>query len=173
MKEIEIKLRIKNENELRRAIIKIADFDREYEKNDEYYIKDDFIIRVRDDYPETYVTYKVRKVVNNTEVNDEFEMTVSSKRMFIDLLLQSGYKLYYKKQKKGYSLKSVEGINFDISSVNDLGMFLEIEKVVDEKVSTEDTIKELKEIMNFLNLNENQIETKSYAALILESDKRW
>lgn len=172
MKEIEIKLRIKNENELRRAIIKIADFDREYEKNDEYYIKDDFIVRVRDDHPETYVTYKVRKIVNNTEVNDEFEMTVSSKKMFIDLLIESGYKLYYKKQKKGYSLKTIEGITFDISSVNDLGMFLEIEKVVDEKVSADSTIEELKEIMKFLNLNEDQIETKSYAELILENNKK-
>ena len=51
-------------------------------------------------------------------------------------------------------------------------MFLEIEKVVDEKVSTEDIIKELKEIMKLLNLNENQIETKSYAELILDNDKK-
>jgi len=88
--------------------------------------------------------------------------------MFIQMLTLAGFNSYYKKEKIGYSLKTVEGIVFDISNVNDIGKFLEIEKLVEED-KIEETIKELKEIMISLGLSEDQIETKSYAKLILES----
>lgn len=170
MKEIEIKLRISDEFSLRRALVKIADFNKEYIKKDEYYIKDDFVVRIREDYPETYVTYKTRKIENSVEVNQENEMTVSSKKIFLDLLKEMGYKEYYKKTKTGYSFKTIEGIIFDVSKVNDLGTFLEIEKVVEDEIDTSKVINELKSIMTQLNLSEEQIETKSYAKLILEKN---
>lgn len=167
MKEVEVKVRIVD-TEAQALIAKLdktTSGRRDFNKVDEYFKKDEFIVRCRKDGNKTYVTYKNRVVTNNTEVNDENEMEVSDGDMFINILKMSGLAHFYSKVKNGFSCK-LDGFTLDFSKVNDIGYFLEIERLVpDEAVS--DTIIAIKEIMKTLNLSEDDIDTRPYSKLIL------
>lgn len=168
MIEVEIKARINDLENIKKKLEHNAKLKRQYNKNDVYFKKEDFIVRIREDQ-QYVVTFKTKKIEDCMEVSEENEFVIENENVFIKMLQVIGFKEYFRKVKTGAEYHT-DSLNLDLSLVNNLGWFLEIEKLVEK---TEDIGSAKKEIVNMLKkLNlEDDIEVRTYEQLILENKR--
>ncbi|AWG43075.1 class IV adenylate cyclase [Candidatus Borreliella tachyglossi] len=167
MLEIESKAFIPK-NELRR-ILKLANkkfrFIKEEVKNDTYYCDTKKTIRIRKfNTSGEIVTFKVKSLDGDIEVNKEIEFRVDDINNFILFLEEINFKILYKKLKKSLIYKK-DTLNIEINEIDNLGFFLEVEKIIYDQSELNLAKTEIYEIMKEFQLN-NNIEKKSYYELI-------
>ncbi|AHH12751.1 Adenylate cyclase [Borrelia hermsii YBT] len=168
MFEIELKAFIPK-NELKK-ILKLANqkfkFIKEEIKNDTYYSNTEKIIRIRKfNTSEEIVTFKIQSLENDIEINREIEFKVDQISNFISFLEEMNFKILYKKIKK--SLIYQKGnLNIEINDIENLGFYLEIEKIIYDKNELSLAKTEIYETIKEFKL-QNNIEKKSYFELIL------
>ncbi|AHH03725.1 Adenylate cyclase [Borrelia nietonii YOR] len=168
MFEIELKAFIPK-NELKK-ILKLANqkfkFIKEEIKNDTYYSNTEKIIRIRKfNTSEEIVTFKIQSLENDIEINREIEFKVDQINNFIFFLEEMNFKILYKKIKK--SLIYQKGnLNIEINDIENLGFYLEIEKIIYDKNELSLAKTEIYETIKEFKL-QNNIEKKSYFELIL------
>ncbi|BCR22132.1 class IV adenylate cyclase [Borrelia sp. HM] len=158
-----------------KKIFKLANekfkFIQETIKKDIYYSNKEKLIRIRKfNTSEEIITFKVKSLENDIEINKEIEFKVDNTENFVCFLEQMDFKILYKKRKKSLIYKK-RNINIEINEVENLGSFLEIEKIIyDENELTPAKI-EIYAIIKELKL-QNNIEQKSYFELILANQSK-
>lgn len=191
MKEIELKVHVQNRQKLIQKLNQIATYKGTVNKEDVYYKKkktsensSDATIRLRTEtFPENekpanfLLTYKQkeRKISKDGisfEVNDEKECKMSSFEPLEAFLKDAGFEIYVKKHKevKDWTLN---GATLELCNVEALGDFLEIE-ILSSKSDEKSLIESYKTLENLLELVEipkDNIESRYYSDMILESKK--
>lgn len=156
--------------ELKR-IIKLANkkfkFIKEEIKTDIYYSNQKKIIRIRKlNTLEKIVTFKKKILDNNhtVEINKEIEFKIDSINNFLTLIKELKFKKLYKKIKKSL-IYQTNNLNVEINEIKNLGVFLEIEKIINNQNDIDLAKKEIDNIINQFGLKEN-IETRPYSELL-------
>ena len=186
--EIELKVIVFNPDELRLKLSSLATLTGYYEKSDIYFtvpggtetpetrsygvrIRSEKIKKVNGTAEETaYVTYKYKEVCDGIEINDEHELTVSSVSAFEAFLYYLGCAVKLKKRKTGAAYKNRE-MTIELSEVETLGWYLELEILLPEKDSpeAEEAKKKLLDFLDLLEIPRDRIESRTYSELLLQN----
>ena len=115
------------------------------------------------------ITYKGPKISSDVKTRNEITIVINEQN--VDKVIQFFEALGFKKVievHKEREVYNVENYTINIDHVKDLGYFIEIETMVNNKEVLDKAIDELKEFCKKLKLNDNRIEHKTYLELILE-----
>lgn len=171
--EVEIKAWVKDFDSLKSRLDKEYQFVKEYEKEDVYLKGIDSIteeereIRLRRIAGNSIVTYKDRSHQENVEVNVEKEFLVDKPKEFLFTMEKLGFIPYIRKNKKGYHYKSGD-ITIELSHVQKLGDFIEIEYIVSRELEVDIAKEEIYKILDKLEIDRKDIEKKFYVQMLLE-----
>lgn len=171
MREIEIKLRVDNLEELEK---KLTDsglvISKEITQHDVVYSKDtsifsrmlkegEIVMRIRRENGVAKITLKQQKT--NELDNTEHETEVGDGDTMHQILLTLGWKpeIEVKKVRKKGKMGDYE---ICLDKVEELGEFIEIEKMVDDNADAQQVIKELFEVAKSLGLSEKDEEKRGY-----------
>jgi adenylate cyclase, class 2 len=171
--EVEIKAHISADEytQLKKRLASIAKDEGFYEKQDIYYKKlgqSDEQLRIRScSVQGVLLTYKERNTYDSVEMNKEIELGVSDKAKTQALLEALGYAESFDKQKMVHLYSDGE-LHYELVEVAGLGLFIEVELVVEEGKlqEVEEAKLRVKEALLALGVNEKQIESKSYKKLL-------
>jgi len=190
--EIELKAHITNFDEVQRLLFEKAEYKGTFTKDDTYWFQDPSGIppgeellpsglRIRMEsrsFPDgkqesfNFVTYKIKEVRDGIEINDEREFEISSPPVFEELLRRLGLWINIEKRKRGW-MYTYNGINAELTEVQGLGWFLELEILAED--NREDTVAESRErLMNSLDcfgVERDAIESRYYSEMLRELDK--
>ncbi|MDR1058916.1 MAG: CYTH domain-containing protein [Treponema sp.] len=192
--EIEVKAWVTDRETLRRRLSSLGEYAGEYEKEDAYWFPRSGAagafssgafpagVRVRKETRTgpggrkrriILVTRKDKEVREGIEVNDEREFRVSGAGAFEDFLSRLGLVPVKKKRKRGWSWKA-EGITAELSLVEGLGWFIELE--IMEAGGDENTVKAARgRLLAFLaktGIPESAIETRYYTEMLEQREKQ-
>jgi predicted adenylyl cyclase CyaB len=123
------------------------------------------------------VTYKTKEITDSIEINDEREFTVSDAGLFEELLTRLGLYRDICKEKEGWAWSLRAGVQpsilAELSMVNDLGWFLELEIIADQddEKTIEESRKRLLVMLEKLEIPTERIETRPYTAMLREKRK--
>jgi adenylate cyclase class 2 len=114
-----------------------------------------------------HVTYKVKEIRDNMEINDEKEFDVSEAGFFEDLLACLGLEKKDCKQKKGFSYQ-IDGITAELLELSGLGSFIELEILsADDKNETIAAARSrLYKLLAELGVPETAIESRYYTEML-------
>ncbi|MFP4363500.1 MAG: class IV adenylate cyclase [Spirochaetia bacterium] len=176
--EIELKAWVDEPEKIIETLNERYRFIGEYEKSDIYYRApkqeediqpQDFRLRTEG---QTYcVTYKDKKMDKGMEINDEMEFAISNPSPFTELMRRLGCTVFCKKRKIGKRYED-KGIIFELSWIENLGYFLEVEVILDhDGDETVGTTKQLiRDTLKSLGIPENKIEPRYYTDLLSEKE---
>jgi len=192
--EIELKAHVKDSEALRQLLHEKAEYKGSFEKEDTYWLFNEAAdhkladhkpaaLRIRrenrifsDGKKEslTFATYKIKQVKDGIEINDEREFEIRSSavsdRDDLDALLRH-LRLTpgLTKRKKGWIFLR-EDINAELTEVESLGWFIELEILADN--DREETVaREKKKLLDFLDslgIERTAIESRFYSQMITE-----
>jgi len=171
--EVEIKAWIDDPELIKSRLNKDYLYVKEYIKEDVYLKGIDSLtnkvkeIRVRRSDNCNIVTYKERKHEEKVEVNIEKEFIVDDYNNFIYVLNQLGFMEYITKHKKGTLYKHGD-VNLELSYVKDLGNFIEIEYLVENKKLIDEAKSEIFKILDNLKIPREKIEDRYYTQMLRE-----
>ncbi|QDA31433.1 class IV adenylate cyclase [Thermococcus indicus] len=169
--EIEVKFRI-DFNQTRAAIESLgADFVREEIQEDLYFsLPPHELLRVRriSNLGKSFLTYKRIADPGRNEEFDELEVEVSDFGTTVEILKRLGYRedIVVRKRRLVYKLGTV---TFELSEVEGLGAFLDIEVISDD---VEKAKRVIWEVAERLGLTEKDVEPRLYQELIREKMKK-
>jgi len=167
MMEIEVKFRV-NFEEIKKKIERLgASFAQEELQEDVYFsVPLPELLRVRriSNLGKAFLTYKLITDPGRNEEFDELEIEVSDFRTTVEILRRLGYKedVVVRKRRLVYRLGKV---TFELSKVEGLGGFLDIEVISNDVVEAKRKIWETAEK---LGLTEKDVEPRLYQELIRE-----
>jgi len=190
--EIELKAHVLDSEVLRSQLSEKGEYLETFEKDDTYWFPDsaDFStsglypygLRVREEKRKlqngteesiTLVTYKIKEQRNNIETNDEQEFEVKPRPLFEGFLRRMGLKPGAAKRKRGWAF-SHGRIRAELTEVEDLGWFVEIEILVSD--NREETIakarQELLVFLDSLGVGRDALESRSYLQMLSELPKK-
>jgi len=165
--EIEIKFRV-NFEEIKRKIESIdAEFVREELQEDVYFsipLPKQLRVRKISNLNEAFLTYKEIKDPGRNEEFDEIEIGVSDPEKAMEILRRLGFKedVIVRKRRLVYRL---EDVTFELSNVEGLGGFLDIEVISDDVKTAKEKIWN---VANALGLSEKDVEPRLYQELLKE-----
>lgn len=165
--EIEIKFRV-NFEEIKRKIESLdADFVREELQEDVYFsipLPKQLRIRKISNLNEAFLTYKEIKDPGRNEEFDEIEIGISDPEKAMEILRRLGFKedVIVRKRRLVYRL---EDVTFELSNVEGLGGFLDIEVISDDVKTAKEKIWN---VANALGLSEKDVEPRLYQELLKE-----
>jgi len=168
MIECEMKAWVDNYDEVKSYCQSFFEFVEEFDKKDEYFkSKDGKYIRIRNEGDVDYlVTHKEKHISKGFEANQEINFRILDKEEFINWLHTMEYYSDYKKEKEGLRFKK-DDIIIELFSIQGLGFFIEIEKIVKES-ETFQARGEIEHILRDMQLF-YRIEEKPYAQLLEEN----
>jgi adenylate cyclase, class 2 len=142
-----------------------------YRKEDIYFSKPETLqkteFRLRSEGSSFIVTRKNKSQKDGIEVNDEIEFFISDAAEFIRFSLESGYVISIEKTKIGVSY-TYNGITIELSDVNSLGSFIEIEILLDtaepDKVAA--AKQRLLDTLEILGIDKEAIEPRYYSEML-------
>lgn len=140
-------------------------------------------VRLRDENDTITLTYKRKETRSGLEVNDEQECTVSDRKAIEVLLADIGFKPFLTKIKRtrsftvsgdcgnsGNSGESVPAVTAEISLVEPLGWFLELEILLEETDPDEETIEKTRErllqVLADCGVGDKSIEHRYYSEML-------
>jgi adenylate cyclase class 2 len=174
--EIEIKAHVDDPEELSRVLDDIGSFRRHYHKKDRYFgfSRDSVnpLFRLRHDGSRWLCTSKERKMVGQSEQNEETEFEVSDGEAFQRFIRGLGLHVVVEKEKIGSSW-DVAGVRAELSTVNDLGHFLELELVLPDECTDEETDharERLLSLLDRLEIPKETVESRPYLQIIHETE---
>lgn len=188
MYEIELKAHVANKNSVEKKLNSFAIYKGKAIKQDSYFqfekSKDAYLsCRIRDEkitnadgpkFEHSFLTYKLKEKKQDLdgckyEVNVENKTELSNPDVIIKLLLDTGYKKAYTKQKnaKQWNFQTEYGnANLELCNIPNLGDFLEIEIVTDFCDNEIQIREELKNLILKSGLLLSDIEGKYYSELL-------
>ncbi|ACH94946.1 class IV adenylate cyclase [Borrelia recurrentis] len=158
-----------------KKIVKLANqkfqFIKEEIKNDIYYFNSKKIIRIREsNISKKIITFKIKSLEKDIEINKEIEFKVDKIDNFISFIKELDFKILYKKIKKSLIYKK-DNLNIEVNEIQNLGFFLEIEKIIDNKNELNLAKQEIYKTIQDFKL-QNNIEKKSYFELLSNQLKK-
>ena len=189
MYEVELKAWLDNKLETENKLRNFATFDGLFFKQDTYYHLDskNITVRIREEVihspnnlpkKQILVTYKEKKYhkafdKTSYEVNLENEFTISEKKSFEKILIDSGYHISLKKTKNTASYYFTEEtsnktFHIELCTIPPIGDFIEIESLTENnsKKNTKQLKKTMISILESLNIQKSKIEKKTYKDLL-------
>lgn len=174
--EIEVKAWVSDPAALEEKLEERGTFLRHFEKNDVYfegeatYGDQPLTVRIREDGDKSVCTFKERQIVDGIEHNREWEFAIGDPVAMETLLLRLGLPEFVRKRKTGVAYR-LEDLLVELSEVEGLGHFVEVEILVDS--SAEEAVQarakqRVRETLNSLGVPESAIEPKQYTKLLLE-----
>jgi len=172
MIEVEIKVRIKNKDEIAERLKKLGfkfikrkfqediyfnGIDRDFRKTDE-------ALRIRDEDGTYYVTYKGPKIDRVSKTREEIEVKIDDKEKMRLIFKKLGFK-EVRPIRKVREIYKKEDITASIDDVEGLGLFLELEKNIYNINEKDEALKELMETLKALNISKDNTIRKSYLEL--------
>ena len=177
--EIEAKAWLDRPPVVEKLIRKIAKFEKIEGKTDYYftqsspqdYPNDDCRLRVIGEAAE--LSFKNRRMVGKTEVNEEHELSLDNPLNLFRFLDRSGFRMFAIKYKKSkvYRQRNKPNARLEINQVKNLGDFLEVEILGKTRADESSAVREIKKILNVLKIPEEKIEPRKYIDLLLEKEK--
>ena len=146
-----------------------------YRKEDIYFSKPDTLqkteFRLRSEGTSFIVTRKNKSQKDGIEVNDEIEFFISDAAQFIRFSLESGYVISIEKTKIGVSY-TYNGLTIELSDVNFLGSFIELEILLDtaEPDRVAAAKKRLLDTLELLGIYKEAIEPRYYSEMLRTGD---
>ncbi|MDR2760113.1 MAG: class IV adenylate cyclase [Spirochaetaceae bacterium] len=186
--EIELKAWADDPDGLRDRLFSFAGFDASFEKADSYWF---FTgagssvplsgVRIRKETRTghsgsishtLWVTYKVKEVREGMEINDEREFSVSDGAAFEELLRRLGLEKGIEKNKKGWAW-ICEGITVELTEVEGLGWFVELEIITDDDTNEAVTAARLRllALLHKIGIKKDRIEPRYYTEMLREKAK--
>lgn len=178
MTEIELKAHITDPDAMEQAVLALPGSRKTAEsvKQDVYYRLEGSPVRVRlrDENGTVTLTYKRKETRNGMEVNDEQESIISDRKAIGILLADIGFKPFLSKIKRtrSFSVSSESGqpITAEISLVEPLGWFLELEILLEESDPGETAIEQartrLLDLLAGCGVPEEAIEHRYYSEML-------
>ncbi|MDR2185349.1 MAG: class IV adenylate cyclase [Treponema sp.] len=179
--EIELKAWVKDPEAQRSVISRLARYTGAYRREDAYWYASAASgagVRVRRESSAspcgetvhlTLVTYKTKEVRDGIEVNHEREFEVSDGAVFEELLGRLGLARGAHKLKRGWSW-DCRGITVELSEVEGLGWFAELEILADEDLpeTVAGARRRLLELLNEIGIPGENIEGRCYTEMLRE-----
>jgi adenylate cyclase class 2 len=165
--EVEVKFKV-NLDSVKERIEKLgASFVREEIQEDLYFsLSHPQLLRVRQikNLRKAFLTYKLIKDPGRNEEFDELEVGVSDFDTTVEILKRLGFKedVWVRKRRLVYKL---DDVTFELSDVEGLGAFLDIEVISDD---VEEAKRKIWEIAKKLGLREEDVEPRLYRELMRE-----
>jgi predicted adenylyl cyclase CyaB len=184
MIEVELKARVSDRAAVESAVAFFASRVREVDKADSYWrspswrtdaARKDF--RIRREGGASVVTFKDKRVEGGIEVNLERDFEVSDPEAFAALAIRLGCEPRYEKRKRGTLYEAASACasggaaSIEIVEVTGLGVFIEIEELLDEADAAA-VARARDEILVFLaraGCGEADIESRFYSELLTEA----
>ncbi len=173
--EVECKIKVKDVNEIRNKIKKIARFVKNENKKDEYFSLEYFrypekSLRVRDKGKKREVNFKQRiNYINGIHAKKEVQFEISDIDGFYDLINDFGFKKWMSKEKKTELYRTKNGVHIELNFVKNLGWFLEIEVLCSEK-DVENAREKIVKVREKLGLTMRDVEKKGYTKMFWERE---
>lgn len=179
--EIELKTAVDDPHGLTQRIVSLgAKRERSYVKYDRYYrigerVGSDSVqdFRLRVDDGRAIVTIKEKSRKNGVETNRENEFSVSDPQAFDAFVRKLGALEFITKKKTGTAF-SYRGLLLELSEVETLGWYLEVEAVLDDAEAAKnplfksETQAKLFSVLDDLGIPHDRIEDRAYTAMLLE-----
>ncbi len=173
--EVELKARIADTEALRERLAELGSFIRRYHKEDWYFgfgdDPEEARYRLRRDDERWLCTFKQKKILDGIEENRETEFSVSDGEAFRLFLYSLGLRCLVTKQKEGESWL-VDGVTVELSRVNELGYFVELEVVLTDDATDSDISaarSRLVALLDRMDVSPAAIETRTYTEMIYEA----
>ena len=179
--EVETKVRLLDSevSEFRTKIKKVAVFEKEGTKADDYfaiqnkldYPKKAFRIRAtKDEFEVNFKKWLTNLWTNDIVVKQEFEFRLKGKEQVEDLLAlfrDLGFKEWIKKIKKNetYQYKKDKKVSIEINKVKHLGYFMEIEYLC-QPHELKKARNRIREVLKILNVRPEQIDNTGYTKML-------
>jgi adenylate cyclase class 2 len=181
--EIEVKAWIEDPAALKQHLADISTAVKDYTKEDVYFrapvppatggasAAHPLEYRLRRQGGQNICTFKEKTIHDGVEVSREVEFTVSDADAFEELALRSGAKVFARKKKTG-SVYALPDANVEVSHVDGLGDFVEIEKIVESTEETEHRRAQqtVRRILSSLGVDEARIEARPYTTLLTDKE---
>lgn len=123
------------------------------------------LFRLRRENGRSVVTYKEKEREGGTEINQEYEFTVSDPAAFYYFAEGIGFTSCIHKRKEGELFHWNEA-NVELSHVDGLGWFIEIECIVETETGTEKAKKKIYSVFNELGIESERIEDRYYIDML-------
>lgn len=177
MVEVELKAHIDNFEVLARRLEDLAGKGSAYVKEDLYFSKEGgqgnkpvTAFRLRNENGRWIVTAKKKVIEEGIEVSRENEFEVSSSEEFLVFAQDLGYQVFIKKTKRGQAY-SWGPIKAELSRVEHLGAYLELEILLPEDCSEEEILgarENLMDALGVLGLSSEHLEPRPYTQMLME-----
>jgi adenylate cyclase class 2 len=182
--EIELKAWVDDFSAAQKTLSNLCVYKAAYTKSDIYWFPQKGAafpasgLRVRKEKTEgapakTLVTYKTKERRSGIEINDEKEFTVSEAGVFEELLEALGFEAGKSKKKSGFSF-DYHGITAELSCVEGLGFFVELEIIADsgDTATVENSRRRLLNLLALIGISEDKIEARYYTELLENRSRR-
>ncbi|HOJ49719.1 MAG TPA: class IV adenylate cyclase [Spirochaetota bacterium] len=183
MYEIEKKAYLRDE--VLDKIKNIANFKYYVEKKDVYFtnvagrkvnIYTDPIFRIREENGKKILSYKDKSFNQDTEVNKEFEIDITSVDIdkIKDFFKYMGiYKIIEKTKKISlYTIENYKGfyLNIECNEIEGIGRFVEVEIILDNKEVIEEAVSVIDSFFKEIGIREKEIEKRYYIDILMERE---
>lgn len=180
--EIEIKAWVDDAETVKNRLAAAGEHRGSYRKDDEYWkgrpgspdaLGSGVRLRRTADGPEAVVNFKRKEVRDGMEINDEREFGVSDAAAFAELLTRLGLQPWMRKRKIGEAW-DIAGITAELSLVEGLGTFIELEILAEE--DSAETVDEARSrllaALDGLGVPRRRIEPRYYTEMLREAADR-
>lgn len=176
--EVETKVRIKDVEDMRKRVKKIANFVKREKRGDDYfaikrkgYPKKAFRIRIaRDEHVVNFKKWLKKYWDDYIVVKQEFEFKLKTKNQrahFLELLEDLGFEQWVKKIKtsESYKYKKDKDVIIEINKVRHLGYFLEIEYLC-KKWQMKMAKRKIRKVLKELGVTKKDIDNTGYTKML-------
>jgi adenylate cyclase class 2 len=112
------------------------------------------------------VTWKTRVMEDGMEINDEHEFEVSSAQEFSSLLGRIGCAVFAVKKKDTRAWRLDHGLLAELSNVDRLGWFLEVEAVIPDTEGVEQAKRRVNRVFEELGIPASDYEPRAYLSML-------
>lgn len=180
MIEVERKAWVDNPVDLESRVKRIARLQKKERMIDFYFtprkeshpIDNCFRIRLED--KSAWVTFKRKKIVRRSEVNEEMNKEIRNPVLLARLLEEAGYIMFVRKEKHAriYRSRKYPGTSIELHRVSDLGNFIEVEVLCRRKSDVPRALRNVQSIFRELRIRPRDVEPRLYIELLREKQGR-
>lgn len=113
------------------------------------------------------VTQKNKKIINGIEETEEESFLISDSSAFLNLCQKIGLKILLTKKKKSL-VYTQNNLTLEMNTIEKLGNFLEIEKIIQEEREKTKARQEVLQIFQVYGFTTKDLESKPYFQLLQE-----
>jgi predicted adenylyl cyclase CyaB len=172
--EVEVKARVEDPEAVRKLLRGLAEYRGSFHKEDLYFSRKGEIkslFRIRREGGRSIVTYKEKSMdPSGVEKNREHEFEVDDYLEFVKFSGYLGFVEFSQKNKHG-EVYNYRGAVVELSFVEYLGWFIEIECLAEREEEAEQARGKVLEILSDLGISESCIEHRYYNDMLLEIGK--